>query len=261
MGFSQMNISKPGNFKLAKIGPIDLVTIKDILGCFYYLQLEDINLVIDRVERNYCVKSKIVNINKKSGKITIKTEKDVYFKPDERIRLSFVINSARYGFDSLVGSIQKEEEFIFDVPVSINYDDQRILPRASLPESINDNIELVIGIFNGVRIKGKIEDISLGGLSFTLESIENIRNKNEVDLKDVRIKIGDRFRNLKLEIEKEILKISGEICHIPNDDINTFGIMYDLNKVKNGNKLREFIRSFNPQRKIINFSSFYDNKK
>lgn len=254
-----MNISRPENFESAGIGPIDLVTIKDILGCFYYVKLKCIDLVIDRVERNYCVKSKLINIDNETNKITVSTEKDVYFKPGEKIRVSFVINSARYGFDSRVGEIQKEEELIINIPNYINFDDQRILPRACLPDSMNDKIEMAIGFFSGIRITGKIEDISLGGLRFTPDNI--IRNGCNVDIKDIRIRSGDRFRNLKIEIEKETLKICGEICHIPDDERNTFGLKYNLNKVRKGGKLIDLIQTFSPPRRIINFSSFYENEK
>jgi c-di-GMP-binding flagellar brake protein YcgR len=252
---------KPNKKNSVDIGPLDLINIKDILGSLYYVYLNNISVTVNRLERNYSVSASIVNINKELGTTTLKTEEGVYFKPGEKIKISFIINSIRYGFNSSVASVDKELEILFNMPKVIHYDEHRILPRINLPEAMSNGLELVTGIFSGVRIKGKVEDISLGGLGFTPNNIESLRDSNEINLKDTKIKTGDKFRKLRFEIDEDVLDIPVEICHTPNEERNTFGIKFDLSKGKHCNKLKEFIQSWTPHKKVINFASYYDEIK
>ncbi|MFC1855058.1 PilZ domain-containing protein [Thermodesulfobacteriota bacterium] len=245
--------------KPKEINPLDLINIKDILGCFYYVQTNNIQVNLYRVERHYNVSSYIKDIRCEDNTVALVTEEGVYFRTNEQIKISFVINSMRYSFDSVVSKFDREREVIINTPEVIYHDEQRNLPRINFPNSFSDCLELVTGVFNGVRIKGKVEDISLGGLSFTPDNIEGLKNKNEIDLSETNIKKGDKFRKLKFEIDDKTLSIPVEICHTPDDDRSSFGFKFDVDqRSKHINKLREFMDSCGPQGRVINFTSYYE---
>lgn len=253
--------NEPNTMKSIEINPLDLINIKDILGCLYYIYSMNISVIIDRVEREYSVKSSIININSDLGVVTFKIEEGVYFKTDENIKVSFVVNEMRYGFDSSVAPGSKEGEITLKIPVVIRYDDNRDLPRVNLPDTVCNCLELVTGFFGGIRIKGKLEDISLGGMAFTPSNVESIKNSNEIDLKDTMIKTGDKFRKLKFEIDKNVVNIPVEICHTPTEERNTLGIKFDISKDKEHNKIRNIIQTLLAPKKFINFASFYEKYK
>jgi hypothetical protein len=247
--------------KSIDISPLDLISIKDILGCLYFVCTKHINIVLERLEHNYTVDANIASIDHKKRLVTLKVEKDVYFKLDEAIKLSFIINQMRYSIKTIVSDFGNESEIKFKVPNVISHDELRILPRISLPDALHNCLELVTGFFSGVSIKGKVEDISLGGLGFTPDNVENVRKTDKANMKGPKIRAGDRFKKLKFEIDNDVLSIPIEVCHTPTEERNTYGVKFDLNKAKHRDKLSIFLRSFVPQKKVINFSSFYDKIK
>ncbi len=256
-----MFLNKSSRLNSSVIGLLDLVNIKEILGCFCFLHSNGIILNVYRLERGYNVKSLIVDLDENSNKVTVKIEDNVYFKLNENIQISFVINSIKYSFHSFVMALNKEGEFQFHIPTSINYDDKRELPRILLPESMMNSLELVTGFFSGLRIKGSIKDLSIGGLAFTPNNIENLRNRSVIRLNEAKLKSGDRFRNFRILIEKHMFKVPGEICHLPDEERDTYGVKFHSLKAKHNDILNEYVQSLAPLRKFINFSTFYNNIK
>jgi len=253
---------RPEKMKPREISPLDLINIKDILGCLYYVYTKDVSVIVDRLEQKYSVDSSISEICEKKDTLTLHVEEGVYFKMNERIKVAAEIGSMRYSFTTTVFGVKDEGEIVIKLPAVINHDELRSLPRVLLPDAVCDCLELVTGIFSGVRMRGKIEDISLGGMSFAPDNIESLKNSNEIDLKDTKIKAGNRFRKMKLEINHNKLSIPVEICHTPTDERNTFGIKFDLSKKsKHSSKLREFIEACAPQIRVMNFASYYEQIK
>lgn len=254
---------KPETMKQREISPLDLVSIKDILGCLYYVYTKEIIVMIDRVEQGYSVTSSMHEIDEKSDNFTLTVEDGVYFKIKERIKVSFEISSMRYSFVTTVFTVEEDSSITIKIPVGIHHDEHRTLPRVPLPETMSDCFELASGLFSGVRVKGKVEDISLGGLRFSPNHFRSRKNSDEIDMKNTKIKPGTKFKKLKVELDKKTLNIPVEVRYSPSKGDNSFGIKFNIPKkgTKHGNKLREFIESCAPQKSVINFASFYDNLK
>ncbi len=252
-----MFLTSSEGIKSAGISPLDLINIRDILGCFYYLLSKGMNVCIMRLNHNYCVSSRVTAINEGLNKITLKTEDDVYFKKNENLKISFIINSIRYSFDSFVNLITKEGEFQFNLPASVTFDDKRSLPRIDFSGAVKNTLELTTGIFSGIKIKGRVTDISLGGLGFIPDQIDSVNKNKQIGLLETIIKQGDKYRSLKFAIEDSLLCIPGEIRHLPSDDDYTFGIKFHSLKGKCGKRLHDFFNNYTPSKKVINFSSFY----
>lgn len=254
-----MFLSKTAKLKSASIGPLDLVNIKDILGCFCYIFSNNVKLTINRIERGYGVGSFIIDFCEDSNRVAVKTEKDIYFKLNENISVSFVINSVRYSFHTFINSIRREGEVSFKLPSSVHYDDKRLLTRVALPDGIENSVELVAGYLSGLKVNGTVNDLSLGGLSFAPNAIESVKNFDALDLKESELKEGDKFRTLKLCIDKDILKCSGVISRVPSVYDSSFGVKFLTVKPKYCEKIREYVQAYSSQKRFINFSTFYSN--